>query len=622
MISFLRNRLQGIVAFSFLIIVALTFAFLGLPTFTQTFTENSYATIGKHSISQSEYFRTKSQVEQDLRDQFGEGINFSDPTLIEAIQNLTNNSLIEKYTIINFFDEIGIDIPDSHAETELSKLDTFSVDGKFDQQLFKNYLINFNLTKEDLVQDYKSDLKLNLAVSLLDAASNSYDSSVNQYLDLLTERRTVSYVKLDETNVSKEFVSDEESLLNYYEKNKDQFVIPEKRSYYQITFNKNSLDMAAKEEEVRSAYDQYLLNLPSPEKRVAHLMLVGSNYENGDLLAVKVAEIEGELLNVGFSDAVGKYSEDLGTADIGGDLGFTNGEVFPVEFENQIEVLSLNEVSTPIYYEGNVHFLSITEVESSKIPSFEDKKSELSNEIVQIAYEDKINEFVKLLSGKNYDISEVKEFADSLSLVLTQYEAQSFLDVNFSSENSSILFQTSLGTWSEPLQISPEEHVFAFIYEEIPSSFKNYQDVEGQIELIVLKQLRANYLEEIYADISDISLNKDSLTSLFSLEGFKVEQLKNINRSTSLLSNEMINIIFSEYETDIVKKELLQDGLLLFSVSNRIKGDISKVAPEDKESIEIEVKSALLQLIFNNLREEYDFDNKLVISPQFASQNS
>ncbi|MCH2658692.1 MAG: hypothetical protein MKZ81_06780, partial [Dehalococcoidia bacterium] len=69
-------------------------------------------------------------------------------------------------------------------------------------------------------------------------------------------------------------------------------------------------------------------------------------------------------------------------------------------------------------------------------------------------------------------------------------------------------------------------------------------------------------------------------------------------------------------------KELLQDGLLLFSVSNRMKGDISKVEPEDKESVEMEVKSALLQLIFNNLREEYDFDNKLVISPQFTSQNS
>ena len=621
MISFLRNRLQGIVAFSFLGIVALTFAFLGLPTFTQTFTENNYATIDKYSISQSEYFRTRSQIEQDLREQFGEGIDFSDPNLIEAIQNLTNNSLIEKYTIINFFDEIGIDIPDSHAETELSKLDTFSVDGKFDQQLFKNYLINFNLTKDNLVEDYKSDLKLNLAVSLLDAAANSYTSSINQYLDLLTERRTVRYVKLDETNVSKEFILNEENLLNYYESNQNQFSTPEKKSYYQVTFNKSVLDMNVTEEDVKSAYDQYLLSLPSPEKRVAHLMLVGSNYENDDLLAAKVTEVQTELSNIGFVDAVIKYSEDLGTAEIGGDLGFTNGEVFPIEFESQIELLGLNEVSDPIYYEGNVHFLSLTEVESFEIPSFEEKKSELSNEIEQIAYEDKINEFVKLLSGKSYDISEVKEFANSLSLELEEYQAQSYADIDFSNENSSILFQTSLGAWSDPLQISPEEHVFAYIYEEIPSAFQDYLDVKEQIESIVLKQMKTSYLDEVYASVADISLDKESLSNLFSVEGFKVEQLKNINRSTSLLSNDMINIIFSEYETDIVKKALLQDGLLLFSVSNRTKGDLSKVEPEDREIIETEVKSGLLQLIFNDLRKEYDFDNKLVISPQFTSQN-
>lgn len=622
MISFLRNRLQGIVAFSFLGVVALTFAFLGLPTFTQTFTENNYASIGKYNISQSEYFGSRSQVEQNLRDQFGEALNFSDPALIEAIQNLTNNSLIEKYTIINFFDELGIDIPDVYIETELSKLDSFSVDGKFDQELFKNYLINFNLTKQDLIEDYKSDLKLNLAVSLLDAVSNSYDSSINQYLDLLTERRTVQYVKLDDTNVSKDFISSEENLLNYYETNRNLFIIPEKRSYYSTNLNKKVLGLMANEDEVKSAYDQYLKSLPTPEKRVAHLMLLGSNYENDGLLAAKVEEIENNLPNIGFADAVKKYSEDLGTADIGGDLGFTNGEVFPIEFESNLEELNLNEVSQPIYFEGNVHFLSITEIETTETPTYDDKKSELSNEIIQIAYEERVNEFARLLSGKNYSIAEVKDFAASFSLELKEHKAKSFLDVELADENSSAIFQTALGTWSDPLQTTKEEHTLVFIYDEIPSTFENFEDVREQVESIVLKQMRNSYLEEIYANLIDISLDKESLTDLFSIKDFKIEQLKNINRSTSLLTNELINIVFSEYETDIVKKELLQDGLLIYSISNRIKGDISKVSPEDKESIETEVKSGLLQLIFNNLREEYDFDDKLVVNPQFISQNS
>ena len=53
-----------------------------------------------------------------------------------------------------------------------------------------------------------------------------------------------------------------------------------------------------------------------------------------------------------------------------------------------------DEVSQPIFYEGNVHFLSITEVESFQIPSFEDKQTDLSNEIAQINYEDKTSKLI------------------------------------------------------------------------------------------------------------------------------------------------------------------------------------------------------------------------------------
>jgi len=112
-ISFLRGKLQGIVAFSFLVIVALTFAFLGLPTFTQTFSVNNYAKLGDYEISQNEYFRAKGQVEQNLRDQFGQDLDLSDSSIVDAVQNLTNNSLIEKYTIINFLDEFKIIVPDT-----------------------------------------------------------------------------------------------------------------------------------------------------------------------------------------------------------------------------------------------------------------------------------------------------------------------------------------------------------------------------------------------------------------------------------------------------------------------------------------------------------------------------
>ena len=291
MISFLRERLQGIVAFSFLGIVALTFAFLGLPTFTQNFNTNDYAQIGKYSISQSEYFRTKAQVEQNLRNQFGEGLNFSDPAIIDIVSNLTNNSIIEKYTLINLVDDIDIKVPAKYVETELSKLEAFQVDGKFNQDLFKNYLINFNLSKEDLMEDFESDLKLNLAVSLLDATSSSFDKSVSQYLELLTERRSVTFVELNSDSVTKKIELTDEALQNYYNANVESYAIPEARSYLLLDLNKTKMDLGATDEELNEAYELFLENLPAPEKRVSHVMVVKDNYENEEDYTDKVTLI-------------------------------------------------------------------------------------------------------------------------------------------------------------------------------------------------------------------------------------------------------------------------------------------------------------------------------------------
>ena len=615
MISFLRNRLQGIVAFSFLGIVALTFAFLGLPTFTQAVSNNEYATIDEYKITQSEYFSIRSSIQDRLREN-------NDQMSAEELEAEINNQLIDKYTKIHFINEIGIIVPDSFAENELSKDPQFQDNGEFSNEIFKNYLVNNNLSKYDLIDDFKNNYKANFAEILFSLLANSYQSSTDEILERIYERRTVQYVKLDAENVTKEFSLTDDELMNYYQLNKNQFFIPEKASFYTVIFNEKVLNLKATEEDVRAAYDLYLSNLPTPEKKVAHIMLLGSNYENEDLLAARVKEVENALSNISFADAVAKYSEDTGTLDIGGELGFTNGEVFPPEFEKKIKELKLNEISVPIEFDGNTHFLTITEVESINIASFDEKKLDLASEIIQIEYEDKINEFSQMLSGKSYDLSEVETFANSFSLELNSYEELSLTDIDISSENGKILFQTNTGTWSDPLQISPKEHIFAFVLEKIPSTYENYQTVKETIVSSVLRQKKNSYLEDIYVKASDIPLEKELLINLYSIDDFKVNQLNNINFSTSLLSNEIKNVVFSEHEVDVVKKELLEDGLLFYSVSNRTKGDLSVVPEEINENTKLINELGIRLEMLQKLRNKYGFDDKLVISQEFINQNS
>ena len=621
MISFLRERLQGIVAFSFLGIVALTFAFLGLPTFTQSFNTNDYAQIGKYSISQSEYFRTKAQVEQNLRSQFGEGINFSDPAIIDIVSNLTNNSIIEKYTLINLVDDLKVEVPAKYVETELSKLEAFQVDGKFSQDLFKNYLINFNLSKEDLMEDFESDLKLNLAVSLIDATSSSFNKSINQYLDLLTERRSVTFVELNTDNVTKEFELSDESLMSFYDSNIETFSIPEARSYLLLDLNKPEMTLEVTEEEIQDAYNLFLENLPVPEKRISHIMVIRDNYENVDDYTNKVSRIANELSSVEFAQLVEELSDDLGTADTGGDLGFTNGEVFPLEFEQVISSLALGQISEAIEFENNTHFLKVTELKGSENNSFEDKKAELLSELQQIKFEDKVAQVSSNITFSDYTFEEVYDFAETNNLEIRDIKGIQADTLPFNFENSNAVLETGINNWSSPLQIGFDNYSFVYVYDITEKAYKSFEDVKSEVEENLLNEKKSEYLNEVFASSEALELDEMMISELFELDNFKVENFKGINRSTSLLSNDIVGKVFNNSDLGVVKKEITNTGLLIYIVEDRIKGDSDSVSEEDRLAILEESKRTNLQLAFNDLREKYGFDDKISISNQFANQN-
>ena len=621
MISFLRERLQGIVAFSFLGVVALTFAFLGLPTFTQTFSVNEYAKVGNYSISQSEYFRAKTQVEENLRSQFGEGLNFSDPAIIDIVSNLTNNSIIEKYTLINFFDDLNAEIPDTFIETELSKLEAFQVDGRFNQDLFKQYLINFNLTKEDLMEDFESDLKLSLAVSLLDATASSFDKSINQYLDLLTERRSISFVELEADNVTKEFIAEEQETEEYFNNNLEQFSIPEKRSFLLLNLNKSKINLEVSETELEEAYNLFLENLPAPEKRVSHIMIIRDNYTTDLQYQEKVATVTKELEVAEFSDLVKSYSDDLGTTDTDGDLGFTNGEVFPAEFESVIANLDVNDVSSAVSYENNTHFLKVTEIKGSGATTLEEKTAELLSELQQIKFEDEVAQISSSLTFSSFSLDEAKEFADSRKLQLKDYVDLSIDEFPLNFENSSILSATEVGNWSSPLELGFENYSFAYVYDAKDKTYKEFSDVRSSVQDIIIETKKTDYLNEIYASSDITILDQESLSEMFQINNFKVEKFKGINRSTSLLSNDVVAQVFNDPDVGKVKKEITPKGLLLYVVEDRIKGDYSNVSEEDRLAIIEESKRTNLQLVFNELRAKYNFDEKISVSNQFANQN-
>ena len=478
------------------------------------------------------------------------------------------------------------------------------------------------MSKEDLVNDYKSDLKVNLAVSFLSATANSFDKSVEQYLDLLTERRTVQFAEITAENVVTDFVPTNEEIESFYNSNLNNYAIPEKRSFFIAKANLNDMDLEVSDEELSSAYNLYLENLPQPEKRISHIMLIGENYESEEAFSSRKAEVEDVLTNTNFEQLVVSYSDDLGTKDLNGDLGFTNGDIFPTEFERVIADLDVGDVSEAIPFEGNIHFLKVTELDGADIESFEEKRSELEGELKQIAFEAKILEISNAIGGQAYNFEEVADFAESFSLSLESFENQNISQTNFNFADPAAVFNSQIGSWSQAVELSNDEYAFAYVYDVIAQSTEELASVESSIVDSLIDINKGSYLDDLFASEEEFVLEADALEEVFSLNNVTVDELKNINRSTSLLKSDLINILFNEYETGVTLKALTNDGVLFYTVVNRTKGDISKVSDEDKVFINEETQRNLLQTAFNKLRKEYDLDNKLSLNNQFTALNS
>ena len=74
-------------------------------------------------------------------------------------------------------------------------------------------------------------------------------------------------------------------------------------------------------------------------------------------------------------------SDDVGSADRGGDLGYTSGDAFPEEMEAVIAQLEPGVVSAPVDTSAGTHLILVTERKQAEAPSLEDMRLALENTI-------------------------------------------------------------------------------------------------------------------------------------------------------------------------------------------------------------------------------------------------
>jgi peptidyl-prolyl cis-trans isomerase D len=282
----------------------------------------------------------------------------------EVITDIAKNSIVSKELLYQKASDLRMNLTEEFINNSISKDISFHTDGEFDTALFSGYMARLGLSVNDYRELVKSKYLANILSDFISKSEFSLESSALSYIRAMNQQRSLSFYKLDLDKIAGNEKIPDSDILNFYQQNQFRFIEPKKVSIRYVYLNNDVFkeSLIVTKEEITQERNLLEESRQDSQTRVSHIQLsFSSEEEKIEKLNIADSILEQLSNSKAFEDLVLEYSDDFGSNNLGGDLGFTDGTVFPDEFEREIRNLKVDELSNVIEMSSSLHILKITE---------------------------------------------------------------------------------------------------------------------------------------------------------------------------------------------------------------------------------------------------------------------
>jgi len=554
MLELLRNFLSGKRVVVIAILLAIPFVFFGSTSFGTTFT--SYGTVNGEAVSQMDVSLATSQVAERLKSVYGEDFDLDDLDETVSIE-LIRNEIINQKTLVSQAKDLGLTVSLQDAKKEIINLEIFQGDEGFDSAIFEATIRANGWTPDEYFALVQESIGLDRIIGAMSSIAFPLQRDLESLASMLETSRDINFIKADKAALVSAQDASLEEAEDFYNKNPFLFLSEEKRdfSYILLSYDEYKNQVSIPENYLDEAYSDYLNNLDQQiQNRISHYMIEKSNYENEDVARNKILSDYEQIISgqISFEDIVESSSEDLVSKDQGGDLGLSSGDAFPIEFENAILEMSLNQISEVIELEDTFHILKLTEILKPQVKSKSEMEKDLLNELIDAEARALMQDDFLSLESLVLEGLTLNELSDEVSapIQITGLKGIDEIQISdFSNVNSTELFSADILPNKIEIFESEDSYLFVMLTQAIQPAVQEFVVVaENAIQEV--RTYKANKLIEDYADIVKKSILEDTSSSL--IDGFSKENFKAVKRFSSLLPPELITAIFDSSIGELV----------------------------------------------------------------------
>ncbi|MDR1529495.1 MAG: SurA N-terminal domain-containing protein [Burkholderiales bacterium] len=482
-----------------MVIIIIPFLFFGIDMFRSGGVASSdIVKVGDISVSVKEFDSILENQKLQARSRLGDAY---DPAMFDTperryalLDRVVNEKVLEKKARDERFH-----VSDVQLSQAISGIGSFQENGQFSYDLYRNLLQKEGMTPSmfDAVMR-QTRLQMPLVEPLEDGEIIARETA-ERYYRLAGEKREITIADLNTSSyIAKVSISDED-VRAYYDENSSLYQSPETVSldYVLLTRENVARNIEITEEEARESFEQTKKRYLKPETREAAHILISIEEAGKGKAREKAEEIFNKVKAAPdkFAEFAKEFSQDIGSAQQGGELGAVTLGIFVKPFEEAVYNAQESGILDPVESEYGYHIIKVTIV-----PPYQPEFDEVKTQVMEDMRQDRVNREFADKSAQMADM--VFDQSDSFESVsqelgvpvshaefLTRTQVaqlangnQRFVEEVFSPE----LLKGKQNT--EALDVGRDSWISARVIDHKPMALRPFEEVSAEIRRMLLQK--------------------------------------------------------------------------------------------------------------------------------------
>jgi peptidyl-prolyl cis-trans isomerase D len=357
-------------------------------------TKGVVAQVDGGDISTEEVRQTARQMAQQDAQRYGEMAAKIMPFLIQQETTRAVDQLINRQALLSEAGRMGFRVTPEEVKDELQHgryAATFFPGGTFiGETEYENMLMQgANLTPAKFEEAVANDILITKLQAFISGSASVSESEIHAEFLKQNSKVKFDYAILKQDDLRKGLHPTDEELKAFYASHQRSYAnsVPEKRKvkYAVIETSKAEAGVQVTPDDLRAYYEQQRDQYRVPEQvKVSHIWikmpLPGADGKIDDKAVAEAQHRADDLLKqlkggAKFEDVAKKYSEDPGSSNVGGSLGWIGKGQMTAEFEKAAFSLPKGQISDVVKTLDGFHIIRVDDKQEAHVKPLDEVKA-------------------------------------------------------------------------------------------------------------------------------------------------------------------------------------------------------------------------------------------------------